>query len=89
MYELTCHAVDRTADRKDQAIGRVVALLPLLPVKELDALADRLHQKIRANPGTHADSGDLAAGTTPPQPASVARQRRDRAAPNGWADLIG
>lgn len=34
-------------DRQDQAIGRVLRLLPLLPVKELDALADRLGQRVR------------------------------------------
>jgi hypothetical protein len=32
-------------DRHDQAIGRIIRLLPMLPVKELDALADRLGQR--------------------------------------------
>ncbi len=32
-------------DRHDQAIGRIIRLLPMLPVKELDALGDRLGQR--------------------------------------------
>jgi len=35
-----------STDRKDQAIGRVIQLLPMLSVKELDALADRLGRKV-------------------------------------------
>ena len=34
-------------DRKDLAIGRIIRLLPLLPVKELDAMGDRLGQRLR------------------------------------------
>jgi hypothetical protein len=34
-------------DRKDLAIGRIVRLLPLLSVKELDAMGDRLGQTLR------------------------------------------
>ena len=34
-------------DRKDLAIGRIVRLLPLLSVKELEAMGDRLGQRLR------------------------------------------
>lgn len=45
-----CRPAEDTIDRKDQAIGRIVGLLPLFSVKELDAMADRLRQKIGQPP---------------------------------------
>lgn len=87
MYELTCHSDNRTADRKDQAIGRVVAMLPLLPVKELDALADRLNQKIRTNPGLPANPDRPAASSSAPVPA--ARPSRDPHTTEQDTDLVG
>ena len=88
MYEMSCRSDNRIVDRKDQAIGRVVALLPLLPVKELDALADRLHQKIRATPGLPVELGDAVAGTAVPHSPST-RQRRDSCGPERCVDLVG
>lgn len=55
-------------DRKDLAIGRIIRLLPLLSVKELDAMGDRLGQRLR--PVLHPLE---AAGTAaiPPRPHTL------------------
>lgn len=39
------------ADRRDQAMGRLIQLLPMLSVKELDALADRIGRWKQGSPG--------------------------------------
>jgi hypothetical protein len=59
--EMTCKA-SVGMDRKDLAIGKIIRLLPLLPVKELDAMGDRLRQKL----GPILQQLD-AAGTTIPR----------------------
>ncbi|MBN2561570.1 MAG: hypothetical protein JXQ75_11630, partial [Phycisphaerae bacterium] len=46
MYETVSCPRHARLDRKDQAIGRILRLLPTLSVKELDALADRLRQRV-------------------------------------------
>ncbi len=51
-----CHREVDGRDRHDQAIGRIIRLLPMLPVKELDALADRLGQRLGGSWNTNRPS---------------------------------
>jgi hypothetical protein len=51
-----CHREVDGTDRHDQAIGRIVRLMHMLPVKELDALADRLGQRLGSSWRTNRPS---------------------------------
>ena len=44
----------RNQDRKDQAIGRVIRILPYLQIKEIDALVDRLTRSVEDTGSPHA-----------------------------------
>ena len=69
MNETTCTR-PVTMDRKDLAIGKIIRLLPLLPVKELDAMGDRLRQRLHS--GAQPIDGENAA-TDLPKPSAPSR----------------
>ncbi len=46
MFEQDTRLPHSGDDRKDQAIGRLARLLPMLTVKELDSLEDRIRQRL-------------------------------------------
>ncbi len=46
MISASGHLQQSDGDRKDQAIGRIIRLLSALPLKELDAMADRLGRNL-------------------------------------------
>ncbi len=71
------------SDRQDQAMGRIIRLLPMLPVKELDALADRLGQRVHELTGGVLANADTGRGT------GLGRSSRAMAAAESGADMVG
>ncbi len=71
------------SDRQDQALGRIIRLLLMLPVRELDALADRLERRVQEPTGGARTRADTGRG------AGLGRSSRAMAAAESGADMVG